>query len=90
MFKFIHQPGQENLADYVTKHHTAAGHRHARPYYVHTKNSPRFLARAEMPSTRRGCVGKIGDPYLRKNPLPILRALQEHTRVLRTPAAPAA
>ena len=38
MFKFIHQLGQENMAD-----HTAAGHRHARPYYVHTKNSPRFL-----------------------------------------------
>ena len=90
LFKFYHQPGQENLGDYVSKHHNAPGHRHVRPYYVHTKNSPRLLERAEMPSTRRGCVGKIGDLYLRKNPLPVLRALRDYTQVLREPAAPAA
>lgn len=49
-------PGQENLADYATKHHSAATHRKIRPFYVHTHHSPTHLTRALTPSQLRGCV----------------------------------
>jgi hypothetical protein len=45
-FKFYYQPGQENLADYPSKHHTANIHQNTRPYYVHTDKSPAVLPRA--------------------------------------------
>ena len=50
-------PGTENLADYISKHHSAKIHRHVRPYYVHMPNSPRNLNRSMAPSALRGCVG---------------------------------
>ena len=64
-FKFKHCPGEENLADYPTKAHTAAHHRLVRPLFLLTKNSPRYLLRAKMPSERRGCVSKPEHTYLR-------------------------
>ena len=33
-------------------------------------NLPTELLRASKPSLRRGCVGILGDPYLRQIPLP--------------------
>ena len=69
-FKFEYQPGQENMGDYPTKHHTAAIHQHVRPWYIHTQDSPRLLPRAMKPSSRRGCAETLGDPYLRQVPLP--------------------
>ena len=33
-FKFYYQPGQENLADYPTKHRTSAIHHNVQPYYI--------------------------------------------------------
>ena len=33
-------------------------------------NSPTTGLRASKPSLRRGCVGILGDPYLRQVPLP--------------------
>eukprot|EP00804_Cyclotella_cryptica_P025479 CCRYP_011977-RD/>CCRYP_011977-RD protein AED:0.47 eAED:0.47 QI:0/-1/0/1/-1/0/1/0/66 len=33
------QPGQENLADYFTKHFEARHHIAVRPWYLHTKDS---------------------------------------------------
>ena len=69
-FAFIYTPGQENLADYPTKHHTADIHRHVRPYYLHQYNSPIRLIRAAKPSARRGCVETLQDAYLKKTPLP--------------------
>ena len=69
-FKFFYQPGQENLADYPSKHHTAPIHQHVRPYYLHMPTSPQFLIRAAKPSARRGCVQTLGDPYHKRVPLP--------------------
>ena len=70
LFTFHQHPGQENLGDYPSKHHTADTHRHVRPYYVHMDNSPLTLPRAQQPRTRRGCVGILGDGYQGKRPLP--------------------
>ena len=84
LFSFRHQPGQENLGDYHSKNHTGPHHTHVRPYYVHENNSPQFLLRARLPSARRGCVGTVPDPYLRRNPLP---RIPIHTRALPAPAA---
>ena len=72
MFNFFYQPGQENLGDYPSKHHSGDIHRHVRPYYVHVSNSPRFLPRAFKPSSRRGCAKILGDKYLKRTPLPSL------------------
>jgi hypothetical protein len=33
-------PGDTNLGDYFTKHHSPAHHKRMRPYYFHDKNSP--------------------------------------------------
>jgi hypothetical protein len=65
LFSFRHHPGEENLADYPSKAHSSAHHRLMRPIYLHTKNSPRLLMRAKMPSERRGCVKKPENTYLR-------------------------
>ena len=51
-FTFHYTPGQENLVDYPSKHHNGEVHQHVRPYYVHTKQSPRFLLQAMKPSAR--------------------------------------
>jgi len=63
-------PGQENLGDYVTKHHPAAHHRRVRPYYVHEHNSPRTLPRAVRPSVMRGCADSSPGTYQARTPLP--------------------
>ncbi len=42
-FHFYYQPGQENLGDYPSKHHSADIHQHVHPYYVHMNNSPTVL-----------------------------------------------
>ena len=49
-FTFIYTPGQENLADYPTKHHTANIHQHVQPYYLQQANSPSQLKHAVRPS----------------------------------------
>jgi hypothetical protein len=33
-------PGNTNLGDYFTKHHSPAHHKRTRPYYLHGKHSP--------------------------------------------------
>ena len=63
-------PGQENLADYQSKHHPGAHHTAVRPYYLHEENSPLVLPRAQRPSTLKGCVGTLQDGYIRNVPLP--------------------
>ena len=63
-------PGQENLADYQSKHHPGAHHTAVRPYYLHEENSPLELPRAQRPSTLKGCVGTLQDGYVRNVPLP--------------------
>ena len=68
-------PGQENLADYFTKHFDGKHHQEVRPWYLHTDKSPRILPRAAAPSTLRGCVGTLPNGYIRSAPLPRLQAV---------------
>jgi len=63
-------PGQENLADYFTKHFESRHHQEVRPWYLHMNNYPRFLPQAVAPSTLRGCVGNLPNGYHKAAPLP--------------------
>ncbi len=67
--KFHYQPGQENMGDYPSKHHTANIHQHVCPYYVHSNSSPAILPWALKPSIWQGCAVILGDPYAKKSPL---------------------
>jgi hypothetical protein len=69
-FNVTWHPGQENLADYFTKHFDAKHHQTVRPYYLHMHNSPSTLPRALAPRTLKGCVGTLPDGYIRSAPLP--------------------
>jgi hypothetical protein len=69
-FKFHYQPGQENMGNYPSKHHSAYIHQHICRYYVHTNSSPAILPRALKPSIWLGCAVILGDPYAKKSPLP--------------------
>ena len=71
-------PGQENLADYFTKHFVGMHHREVRLWYLHEKNSPRYLPRAAAPSTLRGCVGTLANGYIKSVPLPRVTARAAH------------
>ena len=70
LFDVRWHPGQENLADYFTKHFETQHHIAVRPWYLHTKMSPTVLPRAAAPKSLRGCVGTLPDGYLRTSPLP--------------------
>ena len=74
-------PGQENLADYQSKHHNGAHHKAVRPWYLHLENSPRVLPRAQRPSALKGCVGTLKDGYVRKVPLPRAPRIQHTSHV---------
>jgi hypothetical protein len=63
-------PGQENLADYQSKHHVGAHHQAICPRYLHQENSPLVLSRASKPSSLKGCVGTLPKGYIRNVPLP--------------------
>eukprot|EP00957_Ditylum_brightwellii_P051762 3925735-Ditylum_brightwellii.AAC.1 len=72
-FDVIWRPGQENLADYCTKHHPTVHHQCICPYYVHTPKSPRYLPRALAPHILQGCVNspqRHQMMYIRQTPLP--------------------
>ena len=73
-------PGQENLADYFTKHFDSKHHQEVRPWYLHMNNSPNELPRAAAPRTLRGCVGTLPHGYIRSSPLPRL-AVPRDSRV---------
>jgi hypothetical protein len=80
-------PGQENLADYQSKHHNGAHHKAVCPWYLHQANTLQYLPRAVKPSALKGCVGALKDGYLRKVPLPRvprIQSMSEH--VARTAA----
>ena len=62
-------PGQENLADYLTKHFDRRHLQEVRPWYLHMHNSPRFLPHAAKPSNLKGCVGTLHNGYIRSVPL---------------------
>ncbi len=62
--------GQENLADYQSKHHIGAHHLAVHSWYLHMNNSTMELPRALQPSALKWCVGTLQNGYLRKVPLP--------------------
>ena len=70
------RPGQENLADYQSKHHMGAHHMAVRLWYLHKPTSPLFLSRAVRPSTLKGCVGTLPKGYVRNVPLPRVPKVQ--------------
>jgi hypothetical protein len=73
--------GQENLADYQSKHHVGAHHRAVCPWYLHNDNSPLVLPRATRPSTLKGCVGTLLAGYIHNvifPRVPLCQSTQSH------------
>ncbi len=81
MYQIAWHPGQENLADYQSKHHIGSHHVAVRPWYLHTEDSRRYLPRAVRPSTLTGCVGTLKDGYIRRVPLPRVPRIQSTSPV---------
>jgi hypothetical protein len=72
-------PGQENLADYQSKHYPGAHHAAVRPWYLHKDTSPLVLPQAIRPSTLKGCVGTLSKRYVCNIPLPRVPIRQSPT-----------
>jgi hypothetical protein len=72
-------PGQENLADYQSKHHLGAHRTAVHSWYLHTDNSPLVLPWAIRPSTLKGCVGTLPKGYICNVPLPRIPLRQSPT-----------
>eukprot|EP00804_Cyclotella_cryptica_P009770 CCRYP_013223-RA/>CCRYP_013223-RA protein AED:0.41 eAED:0.41 QI:0/0/0/1/0/0/4/0/726 len=72
------QPGQENLADYFTKHFEPRHHLNVRPWYLHTSASPTLLPRANALSSLQGCVGTLPNGYTCASPLPRIPRATAH------------
>ena len=70
--------GQENIADYTSKHHDTKHHQVVRPCYIQDDNSLRILPRAANPSALRGCVGTVSNGYSRTCPLPRIGVSLQH------------
>jgi hypothetical protein len=70
-FLIYWRPGADNLADYHTKHHSAAHHRLMRPKFLHTSE---ILAQNVIHLLLRGCVKsrRTHDPEEAHNPMPTL------------------
>jgi hypothetical protein len=74
-------PGQENLADYQSKHHVGAHHQAVCPWYLHEHNLPMvLLPQATRHSTLKGCVGTLPQGCVRNVPLPRVPQRQSTTR----------
>ena len=87
VYSFKWYPGQENLADYQSKHHPGEHHSAVRSYYLHEENSPLVLPRAMRPSTLKGCVGTLKDGYVPNVPLPRVPREQRASPELTAPKA---
>ena len=59
--KFLYHPGLENLGGDYTKDFFGRDMIRKQPLYVHMQRSPRRLLWAQLPHTRRGCVGIVRD-----------------------------
>jgi hypothetical protein len=81
MYALSWHPGQENLADYQSKHPIRSHHVAVRPWYLHTQNYPVILPRAVRPSTLKGCVGTLQNRYIRNVPLPRAPRIQSASHV---------
>ena len=62
-----YQPGAGNMGDYPSKAHTGHIHKHVRPYYVQTNNSPRELPRAEGQAHGEDVLKHLGIPTTRES-----------------------
>ncbi len=74
-------PGQENLADYQSKHHVGAHHRAVCLWYLHNNNLPLVHPWTTRPSTLKGCVGTLPAGYIPTVPLPrvpLRKSTQSH------------
>ena len=69
-YKVQWHPGQENLADYLTKHFEAWHHIAVRPWYLHMENSPRVLPQANAPSYMKDNAGTLPNGYVKTIPRP--------------------
>jgi hypothetical protein len=79
-FNIYWQPGKVNLADYYTKHHSAAHHQLVRPLYLHT--TPHDSTITSVLPVLRGCA----KPAPRHSVPPRVQGIQNtHTN---TPAKP--
>ena len=81
-----YQSGDENMDDHPSKAHTGNIDKHVRPYYVQMDNSPTELPRAAKPSSQRGCVEILGDPYYKIFPLPCVpeyRNLSQESQLMK-------
>jgi hypothetical protein len=54
-FKVDWAPGDTNMGDYVTKHHSPAHHKCMRPFYLHEKHSPMIRHDTRL-AILQGCV----------------------------------
>jgi hypothetical protein len=77
--------GQENLADYQSKHHIETHHKAVCPWYWHEADSPWLLLRAARPNTLKGCVGTLKDGYVHKVPLPRVPNIQSASLMTDSP-----
>jgi hypothetical protein len=69
MYTLSWHPGQENLANYQSKHHLGSHHQTVHPWYLHQVDSPRnFLGPSSLALKR--CVGTLKNGYLHKVPSP--------------------
>jgi hypothetical protein len=79
-FNIYWQPGKVNLADYYTKHHSAAHHQLVRPLYLHT--TPHDSTITSALHVLRGCA----KPAPQRSVLPRVQGIQNtHTNA---PAKP--
>jgi hypothetical protein len=69
MYDLSWHPGQDNLADYQSKHHLGSHHANVILWYLHMEKSLGQLPRAQRPSTLKGCVGTMKDGCIRNVPL---------------------
>jgi hypothetical protein len=81
MYALSWHPGQENLADYQSKHHTGAHHIAVCPWYLHMDNSPMELPKTLAPSALKGRVRTLNEGYMHKVPLPCAPLIQSTRKV---------
>jgi hypothetical protein len=61
MYTLSWHQGQENMANYQSKHHIGSHHQAVHPWYLPQADSPRVLPWALRPSALKGCVGTLKD-----------------------------
>ncbi len=69
MYALKWHPGQENLANYQSKHHVGSHHVAVRLWYLHMEKSPQVLPWAVRPSTLKGSVRALKEGYICRVPL---------------------